>query len=111
MPIAQSSSINQLIELNTESDDLDFENLRLLAIELVQKYSASIWTDYNLHDPGVTILEALCFALTDLAYRTNFPISDILTKQNGTIDYNDQSFYTIDQILATNPANLNDLKK
>jgi hypothetical protein len=111
MPIAQSSSINQLIELNTESDDLDFENLRLFAIELVQKYSASIWTDYNLHDPGVTILEALCFALTDLAYRTNFPISDILTKQNGTIDYNDQSFYTIDQILATNPANLNDLKK
>lgn len=111
MPIAPSSLISQVVELSTESDELDFENLRSFAIDLVQKYSGSIWTDYNLHDPGVTILEALCFALTDLVYRTSFPISDILTNQNGHIDYSDQSFYTIDQILATNPANLDDLKK
>jgi len=111
MPIPPSSLISQVVELSTESDELDFENLRSFAIELVQKYSGSVWTDYNLHDPGVTILEALCFALTDLVYRTSFPISDILTNQNGYIDYKDQSFYTIDQILATNPANLNDLKK
>jgi hypothetical protein len=111
MPIAQSSSISQVVELNTDNDNLDFENLKLFAIELVQKYSGTIWTDYNLHDPGVTIIEALCFALTDLAYRSNFPINDILTDQYGNINYNDQSFYTIDQILNTNPANLTDLKK
>ena len=111
MPISQSSSISQVVELNTDNDNLDFENLKLFAIDLVQKYSGGIWTDYNLHDPGVTILEALCFALTDLAYRSSFPINDILTDQYGKINYKDQSFYTIDEILDTNPANLIDLKK
>lgn len=111
MPIAQSSSISQAVELNTDSDNLDFENLKLYAIDLVQKYSGSIWTDYNLHDPGVTIIEALCFALTDLAYKSSFPIKDILTDRYGNINYKDQSFYTINEILATNPANLTDLKK
>src|SRR5690606_23256731 len=32
----------------------------------------------NSHDPGVTILEQLCYAITDLAYRINYPISDLL---------------------------------
>ena len=27
------------------------------------------WTDHNTHDPGVTVLEALCYVLTDLQYR------------------------------------------
>lgn len=43
----------------------------------VQKYSGKIWTDYNYHDPGVTFLEYLTYALTDLGYRTNFPIEDL----------------------------------
>ena len=27
------------------------------------------WTDHNTHDPGITVLEALCYVLTDLQYR------------------------------------------
>jgi len=111
MPIKQTTATNLVVELNTENSDLDYENLRTLALELVQKYSGKIWTDYNLHDPGVTIIEALCFALTDLVYKTNFSIQDILSNTDGSIDFKDQSFYTIDEILATNPTNLTDLKK
>ena len=111
MPIDSSSPLSQVIELNTESDSLDYENLRSYAIELVQKYSGNEWTDYNLHDPGVTIIEALCFGLTDLVYKTTFPIQDILVNQEGIINYKEQSFYTADQIFSTNPTNLNDLKK
>lgn len=36
------------------------------------------WTDFNLHDPGVTLLEALRFAFEDLTYRYQLPIADIL---------------------------------
>jgi hypothetical protein len=111
MPIDSSSPLSQVIELNTESESLDYENLRNYAIELVQKYSGKVWTDYNLHDPGVTIIEALCFGLTDLVYKTTFPIQDILVNQVGMINYKEQSFYTADQIFSTNPTNLNDLKK
>jgi hypothetical protein len=46
-------------------------------IRLVQKYSGKIWTDYNYHDPGVTILEYLVYALMDLSYRTNMPVKDL----------------------------------
>jgi len=110
MPVPQTSN-SENIELNTEANYLDFENLRLLAIDLVQKYSGNIWTDYNSHDPGITILEALCFALTDLSFRTDFPIQDILSDKNGKLDYHNQSFFTVDEILNTSPINLIDLKK
>ena len=46
-------------------------------IRLVQQYSGKIWTDYNYHDPGVTILEYLVYALMDLSYRTNMPVKDL----------------------------------
>ena len=103
--------INQVIEIDNSSDNLDYASLRKTALELSQKLSGNIWTDYNLHDPGITILESLCFALTDLSYRTNFSIQDILTDKSGQLDYHNNSFYTIDEILATSPANLNDFKK
>jgi hypothetical protein len=46
-------------------------------IRLVQRYSGKIWTDYNYHDPGVTMLEYLVYALMDLSYRTNMPVKDL----------------------------------
>lgn len=33
------------------------------------------WTDLNMHDPGVTVLEVLAYALTDLQYRRS-PLDD-----------------------------------
>jgi hypothetical protein len=31
------------------------------------------WTDANVHDPGVTVLEVLCYAITALKYRSGAP--------------------------------------
>src|SRR5690606_9985634 len=42
------------------------------------RLAASQWTDYNAHDPGITILEQLDHALSDLAYRASFPVADLL---------------------------------
>ncbi len=56
---------------------LRFNELFEKGIELTQKYSGDIWTDYNYHDPGVTILEYLVYALMDLSYRTNLPVEDL----------------------------------
>ncbi|MEM6726783.1 MAG: hypothetical protein AAF598_22285, partial [Bacteroidota bacterium] len=50
----------------------DYAFLRAEGIRLAQQLSGKIWTDYNHHDPGVTLLEQLCYALTDLGYRTDF---------------------------------------
>lgn len=90
---------------------LDFAWLRQRAIELVQQYSGNGWTDYNLHDPGVTILEMICFALTDLAYRTSMPVADLLATEGGRINYTTNSFFTREQILTSAPVSITDFRK
>jgi hypothetical protein len=89
----------------------NFEFLRQHGINLLQRLSGNIWTDYNLHDPGVTILEHLCFVFTDLAYRTDFSIQDILANQNGEIPVLINSFFTARNILTINPVSVNDKRK
>ncbi|MEA3042704.1 MAG: hypothetical protein QOH47_542 [Sphingomonadales bacterium] len=64
---------------------LDFDALKAEAIALVQHYAGEGWTDYNAHDPGVTIIEQLCYALTDLAYRAGFKAEDLLAGPGGVI--------------------------
>lgn len=65
---------------------LNWEALRAEGLNYVQQLSGRIWTDHNLHDPGITILELLCYALTDLGYRTSFDIKDLMTGSGGTLE-------------------------
>jgi len=66
---------------------LDFAALKAEGIDALQGLCGGSWTDYNLHDPGVTVLEQLVYGLTDLAYRTEFEVADYLTGPDGAIDY------------------------
>ena len=43
----------------------------------VRGYARAGWTT-NVHDPGITTLELLCYALTDLCYRACYPVEDLL---------------------------------
>ncbi|MBJ2158004.1 hypothetical protein [Variovorax sp. IB41] len=45
----------------------------------VRRLSRGLWTDHNTHDPGITMLEVACYALTELSYRHSLPIEDLLT--------------------------------
>ncbi|MDP4209268.1 MAG: hypothetical protein Q8928_10700 [Bacteroidota bacterium] len=107
-------SINeaQFIEKKqTKDSPSDFEFLVAQAMDLVQRLTGHTWTDYNLHDPGVTILEQVCFAMTDLAYKTNFPVEDILTDINGIINRTQHCFFSKEKILTCNPVTINDFRK
>jgi hypothetical protein len=55
----------------------DFDALKAEAVAALQRLCAG-WTDYNAHDPGVTLAELLSYALTDLGYRATLPIEDLL---------------------------------
>jgi hypothetical protein len=46
---------------------IDYEALRAEGMRLLGRLAGAQWTDFNAHDPGVTILEQLCYAITDLA--------------------------------------------
>ena len=68
------------------SKSLNYKELLDEGIELIQKFSGNQWSDYNYHDPGITFLEQICYALTDLGYKSNFPIEDILLAYTDKFD-------------------------
>lgn len=55
----------------------DYAALKAEAVAAVQRLCPS-WTDFNAHDPGLTLIELLCFALTDLGYRVGLPLEELL---------------------------------
>jgi hypothetical protein len=89
----------------------DYAALRATGIGHIQGLSSQLWTDFNVHDPGVTILELLCYALTDLGYRTNFNIKDIFTKPKSISPHLGQSVFTAKEILTFHPVTSNDYRK
>ncbi len=91
--------------------EASFDKLRAEALRLAQAASGDHWTDYNLHDPGVTILEQLCYALTDLMYRAEFPVADHLTNAQGQIDYQRQCLYPPQQIFPCRPTTAADYRR
>ena len=91
------------------SDDLDYAFLRKKGQEYIEKLAGKIWTDYNEHDPGVTILEMLAYAITDLGARIEMPMENILAPPDkGSIS---DQFFTAAQILTSKPVTEADYRK
>jgi methylase of polypeptide subunit release factors len=88
---------------------LDWDQMRSDAIGYLGELSGKIWTDYNTHDPGITILEVLCYALMDLGYRTNLPVEDLFAKDPAVSK--EDNFFTPAQILTCNPVTIMDFRK
>ncbi|HVY70002.1 MAG TPA: hypothetical protein VHH73_08735, partial [Verrucomicrobiae bacterium] len=83
-----------------EPESLNYALLRKEGIDYITALGSDFWTDFNLHDPGITLLEALCYALTDLAYRANFATADLLTSPSGLPDKPErQGFFSARTIL------------
>ncbi|MGB3466038.1 MAG: hypothetical protein WBA74_12240, partial [Cyclobacteriaceae bacterium] len=94
-----------------ELRSMDYNFLKEEGIRRIQELAGNIWTDYNEHDPGVTLLEAMCYAITDLGYRTSFDMKDLLAP-NPEDDVEDHyNFYTARQILLNNPVTITDFRK
>jgi uncharacterized protein len=94
----------------TREAAVDYQQLYLAGVQHVQNLASRIWTDYNVHDPGMTTLELLCYALTDLGYRAAFPVADLLTGRDGKAD-KENSLFTAPQILPNRPLTLLDYRK
>jgi hypothetical protein len=89
---------------------VDFELLKKEGLAQIEKLASQAWTDYNAHDPGITILEALCYALVDVGYRFQFDIKDLLTFEEGEPKPED-TLYKADKIFTTQPVTINDYRK
>lgn len=91
-------------------DALNFDALKRQGIERLKALVGKVWSNYNESDPGVTILEQLCYALTELGYCAQFPIEDVLTNRDGKIRYHDQ-FFEPQHILTSSPVTPDDYRR
>lgn len=89
----------------------DWNALRAAGLAYVEQYAHDLWTDYNRHDPGVTILELLCYAITDLSQRTSLDMKDLLRSVHDSPADLTASFLTARQALPTSPVTELDYRK
>jgi len=85
-----------------------YETLRKEGIDTISKLAKSAWTDHNPSDPGITLLEQLCYALSDLEYRVDFDITDLIA-QGGNDAYS--VLFSPKEILSGAPVTINDFRK
>jgi hypothetical protein len=60
----------------------NFADLRETGIRCLEALSGKVWTDFNSHDPGITILESVVYAMTEIELRTSLPDEDLFLSEN-----------------------------
>ncbi|MBK6904941.1 MAG: hypothetical protein IPH04_19565 [Saprospirales bacterium] len=95
------------------SPSMDFAQLKRDGVSMTQQLAGDTWTDYNEHDPGVTILEQLCYAISEFGYRASFPIEDLFFSPSGSTELEDPKDILFDpsEILSSNPLTEKDYRK
>ncbi|MGQ8364226.1 hypothetical protein [Glaciecola sp. 1036] len=99
---------------NTNLDPVHIYNQ---GIERLIALSRDVWSDYNKHDPGITFWEVLSYLTTELAYKTDWSVSDILVDGIEHADISgkqhllNQHFPAPDVILPSAPLTQADYRK
>lgn len=87
-----------------------YETLQAQALEWVQQMSGKIWTDYNPHDPGVTTLDILNYALAEMDYRMSFPLEDYLSGPDHVFHPQPYGLFSPADVFAMNPVTRDDYR-
>ena len=98
------------ITLKKKEEEL-YNILQDNALEAVQLLSDKIWTDYNEHDPGVTILDQLNYVLWELDYQLSFNLEDYLTTITGRFDPETHGLFRSSQVFSISPVTIDDYRR
>jgi hypothetical protein len=86
---------------------LDYAALVREGIDLLERLSGDRWTDFNSHDPGITLLEAACYGLTDLGFRIFHELPDLLADGGRP----PPTLFSPAEVLTGHAVTLTDLRK
>ena len=87
---------------------LNYAALRESGLELIRQYAGESWTDHNVHDPGITLLEAFCYAITELGFRIQQSMPDLLSSGAA---YGSPNLVPAHRVLPTAPVTTEDFQK
>lgn len=102
---------DELFVVQREEEENPVLRLRQQALEAYQRLSGKIWTDFNAHDPGVTITEVLHYALTEFDYRLRFPLQDYLTGSDGVFRPEEYGLFLPASVFPVAPVTADDYRK
>lgn len=87
---------------------MNYSALREGGMELIRRWASASWTDHNIHDPGITILEACSYAMTELGLRVQQDVGDLLRsgESNRSADLEPAH-----RVLPVGPVNPQDLRR
>lgn len=94
-----------------DTEDALFTKLQRQTREEIQRMSGKVWTDYNAHDPGVTLADIANYALTELDYKLGFPLADYLTDENGKLDLRRFGLFPPEDVYTTTPVTEDDYRR
>ena len=90
---------------------MDYDGLCAYGLDYIRKAGSRYWTDFNVHDPGVTILEALTLSINDLSYRSSASMADLLTRKGGRRVSLEGAMFPAEVILSNAPTTADDYRK
>ncbi len=103
--LEKSQYITQLSE-----EERLFAKLQQKAIDEFGRLSGEVWTDFNPHDPGITISDAVNYALTEIDYKLGFNLEDYLIRKEGVTSCRDMGLYNPEEIYPTAPTTAEDYR-
>ncbi len=99
------------IYISRQPEDELFAELQKRTIQEVQGLSGDVWTDFNPHDPGVTIAEVANYALTELSYKLSFKLEDYLSDTDGRYSVQKYGLFPANEVYPTSPVTTDDYRK
>ena len=98
------------IEQLEAENDL-YTRLQQKTLDELQRLSGEVWTDYNTHDPGVTVADIANYALTEVDYKFGFSLQDYLTDPKGHFYPEQYGLFLSEQVYPTTPVTTDDYRK
>lgn len=81
-----------------ERSDNFYQELQERTLERLQELSGDVWTDFNIHDPGVTISDNMNYALFELQYKLDLPFHAFIGPDRR--DYASKGIFDADFIFS-----------
>jgi len=97
----------QSIQRRAKEDNY-YLGLQKSSLDMLQYLSGDIWTDFNIHDPGLTISDFLNYALYELHYTYSFPFESYLSDRDGVVRYDEKGIFDTDTVFAPSIVTEND---
>ena len=93
------------------AEDALYTRLQQQTLAEVQRMSGKVWTDYNAHDPGVTLADIANYALAELDYKLGFGVADSLTEAGKPFDAARFGLFLPVDVYTTSPVTEDDYRR